>query len=199
MDTTLHLNGKTITLQERTEYPCDGKISWTLKSEGNFTFAVRIPGWCDKAELLVNGEKAPAAAEKGFVYLERDWKDGDRIELELEMKVKLWEGNPEIVDTCGRVAVTRGPLVYCAEGVDNDDTPLRDVRIDWDAAFELEKAEVAGREMPVLKVQASRREASKALYSDRKGKKVSFQLKLLPYYAWANRGVTEMDVWFLEK
>ena len=73
------------------------------------------------------------------------------------------------------------------------------MRIDWDAAFELEKAEVAGREMPVLKVQASRREASKALYSDRKGKKVSFQLKLLPYYAWANRGATEMDVWFLEK
>ena len=198
-DTTLDLNGKTITLQERTEYPYDGKISWTLKSEGNFTFGVRIPGWCDKAELLVNGEKVPAAAEKGFVYLEKDWKDGDRIELELEMKVKLWEGNPEIVDTCGRVAVTRGSLVYCAEGVDNDDTPLRDVRIDWDAAFELEKAEVAGREMPVLKVQASRREASKALYSDRKGKKVSFQLKLLPYYAWANRGVTEMDVWFLEK
>ena len=132
-------------------------------------------------------------------YPARVLRDGDRIELELEMKVKLWEGNPEIVDTCGRVAVTRGPLVYCAEGVDNDDTPLRDVRIDWDAAFELEKAEVAGREMPVLKVQASRREASKALYSDRKGKKVSFQLKLLPYYAWANRGVTEMDVWFLEK
>lgn len=70
-DTTLHLNGKTITLQERTEYPYDEKISWTLKSEGNFTFAVRIPGWCDKAELLVNGEKVPAAAEK-VLYILRE-------------------------------------------------------------------------------------------------------------------------------
>ena len=114
------------------------------------------------------------------------------------MKVKLWEGNPEIVDTCGRVAVTRGPLVYCAEGVDNDDTPLRDVRIDWDAAFELEKAEVAGREMPVLKVQASRREASKRFIPTGK-EKVSFQLNYSPIMLGQNRGVTEMDVWFLEK
>lgn len=198
-DTSLTVAGQSVTLHERTEYPFDGTIRFTIEGDAHFAMALRIPGWCSHAQIFVNGIPQSFTPEKGFVSIERDWTNGDELTLILEMQVKLWEGNPQISDTCGRIAITRGPLVYCAEGIDNSDFPLRDIRISRDSVFSSEMAEIAGMSMPVLTVAAHCRKPQQALYTDQKTDQISLQLKLLPYFAWANRGVTEMNVWFLEQ
>ncbi len=74
-------------------------------------------------------KEAEAVLRKGYLYVQREWKCGDCLELELDMGIRFWESNPRVIDTSGRIAVTRGPLVFCAEGIDNEDLLLRDVRI----------------------------------------------------------------------
>lgn len=198
-DSEISLGEKTVRLSERTGYPYDGAVRWNVKTAGGFTLAFRIPAWCDAPTLFINGERQEIILEKGYVYLKREWKEEDEVLLNLPMEVKLWEGNPNIIESCGRVAVTRGPLVYCAEGVDNEETPLRDVRICRDQEFSVTVEEIAGVRMPVLTTEAFRRTRFSELFSDKKSRTEAFSLRLIPYFAWANRGVSEMTVWFLEK
>lgn len=194
---TVELNGKEIMLKQETNYPYEGIVSIENKTEGNHTIALRIPGWAGQAVITVNGEKAAYEVVKGYAYLTRDWKAGDQVVLELPIQVKVVEANPQVRDVSGRGAVTRGPLVYCAEGLDNGDRPLRDIRISRTNRFTVNTELVAGTAMPVIRTEGYVRKEIEELYQDTAIEEERIELKLIPYFAWTNRGITEMTTWFL--
>ena len=131
--------------------------------------------------------------------MQREWKCGDCLELELDMGIRFWESNPRVIDTSGRIAVTRGPLVFCAEGIDNEDLLLRDVRIKPMQEGKICFRQMEGTTLPVLELDAEAREEEADLYV-KPGKSLrNVKLHLIPYFAWANRQVTSMNTWFLEE
>ena len=156
-------------------------------SGGDTRIAVRIPGWYKGYE----GETV-----KGYAYF--DVKDGESLEFDFKMTVKLMEARAEAVFNCGKYAVMRGPVVYCMEAHDNG-ALLRDVRLDGRARFCYGKHEELG--VPKLTVKAYRRKTGEGepLYSERHDSLESFTATLIPYYAFANRGACEMQVWHLVK
>jgi len=198
-DTVIPLKGKMVGLSQRTAYPYDGKVEIKVNTEGNYTIAVRIPGWCRNANVSVNGEQIEKEAVRGYLYLDRKWQEKDTISIDLSMEVKLLVANPRVIDLCGRVAIMRGPLVYSAEGLDNGDRPLKSIRVVRNGEARVAEEEIAGITLPVLYLEALSPETVEELYMDRKPTETKIYLKLIPYFAWANRGITEMSTWFLEK
>lgn len=195
----ISLPDQEVCLRQRTEYPYAGRIDLETGTDGDYTLALRIPGWCSSYRILVNGEPAVYTVEKGYAYLQRVWQKNDQVVLDLDMPVELVEANPKVPNLCGRVAVTRGPLTFCAEGVDNPDLPLRDIRIGDACSFEMSLEEICGRQLPVLSGRVSVRKTFDVLYRTYRGEKESVALKLIPYFAWANRGISEMNVWFIKE
>lgn len=110
-----------------TKYPYDGRILLTLPA-GAYDVGLRIPGWCREWKLEKNGEILSPENRDGYVRLAGSWAEGDQLRLTLEMPVRLVQAHPAVHEDCGRVAVTRGPLVYCMEECDNGKY-LKDVRI----------------------------------------------------------------------
>lgn len=196
---TVELNGKIVRLKQETKYPYDGSVSIKTGTEGNYTIALRIPGWAGQATILVNGGKAEYEVVTGYAYISRNWKAGDTLTLELPMQARVVEANPRVTDASGRAAITRGPLVYCAEGMDNADRPLRDIRISRENSFLENIEEIEGAVMPVLRAKGYIRKAIDELYTDAPIEEEEIELKLIPYFAWTNRGITEMTTWFLLK
>lgn len=196
---TVEINGKEIALKQETHYPYEGTVAITTGTAGTYTLAVRIPGWASTASITVNDQKAEYDIVTGYAYITRKWEKGDKLVLTLPMEVKVMEGNPRALDLCGRAAVTRGPLVFCAEGVDNGDRPLRDIRITRENGFTEECGTVDGVCVPVLKTKATVRKDVDSLYLETPVEEEEIELKLIPYFAWTNRGITEMTTWFLLK
>lgn len=184
--TALERGGRTVEIEQRTRYPENGKVEITVRG-GDVRLAVRIPGWCDSYE----GETV-----KGYAYF--DVKDGETLSFDFKMKVKLIEARPESLFDCGRYAVMRGPIVYCMEAADNGEL-LRDIRISAHSRFKLGKHKELS--VPTLTVKAYRRrpDESTPLYYERKDDFVVTEATLIPYYAFANRGLMEMQVWHLIK
>ena len=181
--TKLTVGGKDAELTLKTAYPLDGKLTFTYKGEP-MTLKVRIPDWC----VEYTGE-----TENGFATFEM--KDGDTVTLDLPMNVHLIEANPLVQDNSGRYAVTRGPVVYCLEGVDNGEN-LRDITITSSAA---EVKTEDGIPAPVLYLPAERRAASDSLFRLKDDTRIPFTAKLIPYLAFANRGDTDMLIWVMAK
>lgn len=199
-DAEIALGDQKVVLHQKTAYPYDGAIAIETETAGTYTIAVRIPGWCSKWTLKVNGTEICAAPEKGYVSVARTWNAGDVLTLTLDMPVQLVEANPQVSNLCGRVAVTRGPLVYCAEGIDNQNVSLKDIRICADQEFTCTIEEICGRKLPVLRAEAKIRKAQSGLYRAYQAGEAALQsmtVTWIPYMAWTNRGVTEMNIWFL--
>ena len=186
MDSTadIEIDGKKIQIIQKTAYPVDGKISISVIG-ADVNVAIRIPGWCDSYK----GE-----VRKGYAYFEL--KENSPVELDFTMKPELIEADPRVLDNCGKYAVQRGPVVYCMEGVDNGEA-IRDIRLDSNSEFILGGVDDFG--VPTIKVKAYRREKSPTLYRKKTDKLIETEAILIPYYAFANRGVTEMQVWHLIK
>jgi DUF1680 family protein len=94
------------------------KITGTPAQPSNFTFYLRIPGWADGAQVAVNGKSITGAKPGEYLPIQRQWSPGDVIRLQMEMPVQVLQANPQVADDAGRVAVQRGPLVYCMEELD---------------------------------------------------------------------------------
>ena len=180
--TNIERHGKSLQIEQKTAYPENGKVKITVTG-GDTKIAVRIPGWYEDYE----GETV-----KGYAYF--DVKDGDTMEFDFKMKPVFIEARTEAVFNCGRYAVMRGPVVYCMEAHDNGEY-LRDIRIDGRARFTYGKHETLG--VPKLTVRAYRRKRddSAPLYYKRKNELEALTATLIPYYAFANRGACEMQVW----
>ncbi len=184
--TTIERNGKMLVIEQVTRYPENGKIKIKL-SGGDARVAVRIPGWFDGYD----GE-----TDKGYAYF--DLHDGEELDFDFAMKPVFVEARPEVVFDAGRFAVMRGPVLYCMEGADNGEL-LRDIVLDSRARFKYGKHAVLG--VPQLTVRAWRtvREPNAPLYRQKTQNKEKVDAILIPYYAFANRGESEMQVWHFVK
>lgn len=186
VDSTLSTEGSKLTVNTR--YPADGTICVNVESDKK-QLALRIPGWCKSFTL--NREYT---LKNGYAYVNLD-KSGE-IVLELAMPVRLIAANRKVHASAGRVAVMRGPVVYCAEGVDNG-SDLATIAIDKNAEFTVTEGEFL---LPNLTTTATRPQASEALYEEVcEQADEELPLTLIPYYAFANRGESAMQVWLLKK
>jgi DUF1680 family protein len=195
-------DGSSISLNQITDYPWDGRISIRLDEcpVQKFSIFLRIPSWASGAEILVNGKKKAISATPGtYAELSQKWKKGDQIELILPMEAQLVEANPLVEEVHNQVAVKRGPVVYCIESADiPDDRRIFDYVIPANVHFKPEMISISDNRLFALegKVKLIPNESWKGqLYRPVMIKKESFTLQLVPYYAWGNRGKGDMSVW----
>jgi DUF1680 family protein len=202
-------NGTGIKVVQKTNYPWDGGVDITVTPEkaSEFTFYARIPGWADHAQVTVNGKAFPGATPGVYLPIKRQWSPGDVIQLKVEVVPQVIEANPRVADDTGRVAIQRGPLIYCLEEVDQPSgIALSEVAINPGRRpaeeFQTEfKSDLLGGTMVLhhTGVTFDRGASDKMLYS-RYARETSTRkvpLTFIPYYAWANRQATSMQVWNL--
>ena len=190
------LNGKKLVLTQSTRYPDQGKIRVriTAKEPVRATLAFRMPGWCKNPTASANG-KAPDRVEKGYAYFEGEWKTGDEITLDFPMPVRMVEADPRVYADCGKVAILRGPLVYCLEECDNGPS-LGDIRIAAVPSFKASYDPALLGGVTAITFRGSRREGKfEGLYRDYEPARSTETFKAVPYYAWNNRGEGELNVW----
>jgi DUF1680 family protein len=177
-----NIDGNEIKIQ--TQYPLNGNVKILCKNPQNL--AIRIPDWCENFEIDNNFE-----IKKGYAYI----KSATEVNILFEMPVKFVCSNPKVRANSGKVAIMRGPVVYCAEALDNCGE-VHDILIDINNNVALGDNEYG---VPTLHTDAYRFATTKTLYSKCHSTLEKTKLKLIPYYAFANRGETEMLVWLLRK
>jgi len=188
---TSHLDSP-IKLRQETDYPWDGRVRVTIESSGEFSLFLRIPGFSGGA--TVNGD----SVNPGFHEIRRRWSPGDIVELNLPMPPRLIESHPYVEETRNHVAVMRGPLVYCLESIDlPPNVWLMDVLLPADTKLTPRRESIL-HDVTVIDCDGLHlpHENSDQLYRDLKPTSPQpLKLTLIPYYAWENRGKSEMSVW----
>ncbi len=191
-----------VELRQQTRYPWTGKVtlSVTPAKKAAFTLHVRIPGWArnepvpsdlyryddglkPNVKLAVNGEPVALVVKKGFAQIKRMWQPNDTVTLELPMPVRRVVAHPAVKENADQFAVERGPVVYCAEGADNDGKVLAKVP-GADVRFDVEPEKFSERGIASVKIVPQN---------------TGDALTLIPYCLWENRGPNEMSVWFRTK
>lgn len=205
LDAAAELGGS---VRVETRYPLEGEVTYHFLPTGEkmaLTLALRLPEWSGDTRILLNGEAVPVRQEKGYAYLSGEFKAGDQVFLSLDMRGRRVYPSPKISALSGRVAFARGPLIYCAEGTDNqqDVISLR-VRRDSPITVRSDEAGLGGAVqeaagLSVLEVEGFRLEDGGGLYSAQPPKATPCTVTLMPYYAWGNRGLTQMRVWLPEE
>jgi len=197
----INMEKRTVNLIQKTDYPWSGKIDITVNPDQavEFSIMVRIPGWTenrplpsdlyyylnqDKKQISieVNGIAQTIQSEKGYLRIKQTWKKGDRISIDLPMPVRRVLSHDKIEENAGRVALERGPVVYCAEWIDNGGKAL-DLKLNDNMILDTEYRDQMLNGLTVIKGQ----------YPD------GDSLMAIPYYAWAHRGSGEMAVWLERK
>ena len=199
------IKGTKIELTQKTNYPWCGDIEIDIKTEcqDEFTIALRIPEWCDDYEIQVNGENiAPEKMIDGYAYIKRTWDNADTIKLKMDMQVKRIVSNPKVRENIGKVALQRGPIVYCLEEADNG-TNLHQIMLPKDSELSVEFDNDLLGGINIIKANAIRitdDEWEDTLYKSNTQIKTSpCKVKFIPYYSWANRGAGELVTWIREK
>ncbi|MBF0575255.1 glycoside hydrolase family 127 protein [Dysgonomonas sp. GY617] len=193
-------NGDNIQVTQATDYPWDGQISLTIDKapEKSFTLSMRIPGWCKGATISVNGKKQEVNLESGsYAQITRTWKNGDKVELNLPMEAKLIETNPLVEETRNQIAVKKGPVVYCLESNDLPKQDIFQVVIPSDTKFTPITMNIDNSKFMALEGQAYIENSNwdNTLYREVSPVNKLSSVKLIPYYAWGNRGKSDMTVW----
>jgi uncharacterized protein len=218
-NTTIPLKSGNVGVKIETNYPLEGglKVMIDPEKKSNFKVYVRVPGWLMDAivpgdlyerdykngssmshpygPLLVNGKNVQFKYENGYYSVEREWKKGDFIEFAFMMETKRIKARPELKQDSNRVAIQRGPLVYCIEGSDNGGKAWNVVLPPWthfkpiDYKVQDENVKALTAEVPVVTVAAD----GLSLKTEKK------KIIAIPYYTWANRGKNEMQVWLPTK
>ncbi len=211
-ETEIKLNNGKVNLQQRTNYPWDGKIVIVVspnRREEKFSLNIRIPGWAqneaiasdlykfidqpeEKIDLSVNGKPVKLKIENGFAVISRNWKAEDIVELSLPMEIKRIAANENVEADKGRIAIQRGPIVYAAEWVDNKDGYIRNILLnDNSKLIEEYKPELLNG-VEIIKGNVfgyKLADDKKTLIHTEQG------FTAIPYYSWAHRGKGEMSVW----
>lgn len=194
-------DGTPVGFRVKTRYPFDGKVDISVLNSGDYSLMLRIPGWADKASLRVNGKDVQVRASQGYLAVSRVWKENDRVQLVIEMPVEVMTCDARVLENVGRVALQRGPLVYCFESHDNPDVPIADLQLPEKPSLKPIKQRDMLEGIVILKGQglAPASEDRGPLYQKLKGKRKPAVKKVsvtaIPYYSWANRGVSQMTVW----
>ena len=215
---TIAVGGKKVTLEQTTQYPWDGDIAIKVlqNKAKQFNMMIRIPGWVQNKvvpsdlytfsddilsnyEVTVNGQPVDGELQNGYLAINRNWKKGDVVRVHFDMPVRTIIANRRVADDRGRIAVERGPLVYCAEWADNKGINPHHVLLNRQSKFEVNPAysikntEGDGSNFIVTAINANAQEAG----LDRDGRLSAKDVKItmIPYYAWNHRGAGRMDVW----
>jgi len=200
-------DGPTVSLTQATDYPWAGHVRVTVEEivggttpDCKFALNLRVPAWADGARLFVNGEEAPAPAPGTYAALDRDWAAGDSVTLALPLPARQGEADPRVSALGGRVALMRGPLVYCFEQADNPEADVRALRLGADALWEPVSAPGLPGDIVALRGQASQALiAADGPYPARQDAAAAASgpatVTAVPYYAWANRAPGPMAVW----
>jgi DUF1680 family protein len=204
---TAWLDGSRIKLRQQTDYPWSGAVKFIVDEAParEVTLKLRVPGWLrDGATLRVNGRPFASNLEPGaYAEVKHVWKAGDTLDLDMKFKPTLWEANPLVEETVNQVAIKYGPLVYCLESNDlPEGVKLKDVALSLSSptGFVAERETIAGAEVLTFTLKA--RALPRADWTDKQlyrevGTRTprTITVKAVPYYAWGNRGDTEMTVW----
>lgn len=205
----IKMKGKSIVLEQSTHYPWKGDVTINIRKNnaGAFTLKVRIPGWAQDQvvpsdlytytdgkhsgyTLKVNGEEVDAKLEKGYFCIDRRWKKGDKVDIHFVLEPRTVKANNKVEADRGRVAVERGPIVYCAEWPDNA-FDVRGILINQTPHFE-----VVDKPDMLYGIELLQTDAQTLKYDEQGRLTVNdVKLKLIPYYAWAHRGAGAMTVW----
>lgn len=200
LSTVLPGGGK-LSLEQTTAYPWDGAVTITVAAAPAAAMAVylRIPGWCKKASLLVNGKPVATPPVSGtYAAVQRIWKAGDQLQLIMDMPATLLASNPLVEETRGQVAVKRGPVVYCLETAGAANGNVFNVVIPAKIQFTPVPVTIQHAPMVALEGQAELLPETTwkgALYQELPAALQPVKVQLVPYYAWANRGRKDMAVW----
>ena len=195
------LKTKDLEVEQITNYPWDGKITLTVKKAKNLsTVVLHIPNWCDQYTVLVNGDAYPVN-DASAVVINRKWKKGDVITLNLNMRPRLVEANPLVEEAKNQVAVMRGPIVYCLESQDIEgNRNINDISIPADIQLKEVPMTINGHTFTALEGEALAQDGkqwnNETLYREISDKPVRKTcIRLIPYYAWDNRGIQDMSLW----
>ena len=212
---TIQVGGKDVVLEQQTNYPWDGDITIKVgKTKAKaFDMLIRIPEWVDKQPvpsnlyrfsddvlgsytIMVNGQSVNGQLVNGYLSISRQWKKGDVVTIHFDMPVRTVKANAAVKDDRGRIAVERGPLVYCAEGADNTGFSIFNFLMPRQPRFSVADREIKGLRDVNFSVKAIQVEGQ-AVDTDAKGELTtkSAILTMIPYYAWNHRGAGLMEVW----
>jgi DUF1680 family protein len=192
-------SGLPVTIRQETRYPWEGRVQLTVTAAeaAEFTLRLRIPAWCRDWSLTVNGTALAPPVTRGYAGVTRTWQSGDVVALDFAMPVERVRAHPSVAQDVGRVALQRGPLVYCLEGVDHDESVralLLPPRAPLSARFE--PSLLGG--VAVIEGEAAapaRGPWKDRLYTPAASRRRRLPLRAIPYYAWDNRAPGEMVVW----
>lgn len=183
-------------------YPWEGDVCYTVypKENKNFTLAIHIPEYVDEFTLLINGSKLDMKdkIKKGYLYVQREWTEGDTVQIQFGLRVRRVYANPEVRADAGCAAFLRGPIVYCFETVEQEG-PLHTYRIPYNAevrAYTCSSGILNG--MVLLEADGLRMKGQDSLYSETRPLAEKMRLTAVPYFAWGNREEGDMRVWMPE-
>jgi DUF1680 family protein len=196
-------DGSSIKLTQITNYPWDGKININVDQAPDKATSMffRIPGWSKGAVLTVNGKAITTALSPGdYAEINRNWKTGDKIELNLPMPVTMMEANPLVEETRNQVAVKRGPVVYCLESADlAKGQQVFNIALSSTNELKPEMIKIDNSNIMSLTGKADVRDEARwknQLYKEiSTPKQNAVDIRLIPYYAWGNRGHVDMETW----
>ena len=206
----LNIQNHPVQIIQKNNYPWEGALLFQInpKSEAKFNIRLRIPGWAQntaipstlytfqnhsdaKPTIKINGVAIDYTIENGYAILSRTWKKNDQVELNLPMEIRKVVANEKITDDIGKIALQRGPLIYCAEWVDNHGK-TSNIMLPANTAFTSEYRADLLKGIVVLKAEAP----AVVIHQEDNISTVKQSFTAIPYYSWANRGKGEMMVWF---
>ena len=173
-------------------YPWEGKAEYTMHDGGRFALAIHVPQHAQKLRIQINGESASCITDDGYCYIQREWQPGDRVSVTFDMPVRRIHADPRVRDAAGKVALARGPLVYCVEGADHE-VALSAIVLPSSADIR-----TSAEEMVTLHAEGIAQCASDRLYSVDSVRAIPVSIRAIPYFAWGNRAPGDMQVWIRE-
>jgi DUF1680 family protein len=198
---TAHIGDTVVKIKQETSYPWDGDVAIKVELDqpAKFALRLRIPGWCNDATLEINGSPVQLQTERGYAIMHRVWKTGDSVALRLAMPVERIYSDRRVSSSAGKVALQRGPIVYCLEEIDNN-AGLNAVILPRDAELksDFEESLLGGVATISASAQKIGKYAGDSLYSANRGTLTATTVKAVPYALWGNREQGEMLVWINE-
>jgi DUF1680 family protein len=193
-----NLDGREVKLKVTTRYPEDGNVQIEVNPGITRAFSIKLrqPGWCRTAQLKVNGAAVYPELEKGYLVLNRTWKENDIVEVDFRMPVVRVEANPKVTANAGRLAASRGPLIFCMEACDHS-LPLESILLPENAELRPSEGPKELGSPVVLKgtgLSSAGGDWDNKLYRPA-APMIKTDVTLIPYYAWDNRDPGEMEVW----
>ena len=186
-------------LRMDSRYPWEGRAEYTIPDGGDFTLAIHIPSFVSDFTLMLNGRESNHSLRDGYAYIRRIWKPGDTVLLSFDLPVRRLYANPRVRSCAGKVALARGPIIYCLEEADQA-APLSALSLPRDREISPVPAFPSlPRDIVCLQTQGQRDVESGPLYRDLPPAVESCRLQAVPYFSWANRKPGNMQVWIREK